>query len=104
MKVLIIIIIYIKKNKYIYINYVGEILDSYRLFNNFNDNQISHKCNTNESVSDSLILLLGSNTVNGVHNKGSNHNFQFNFWIFLVKPSVVFLQIYYNLQETKKMQ
>ena len=85
----------ILESKSIYLlNYVEEILVSYGLLNRIDGNQISHKCHTKEGASGSPILLLETNAVIGVHNKGSNHNFQFNFGIFLVKPLIDFLSKY----------
>ena len=82
-----------KKTIYI-LNYVEEMLVSYGLLNSIDGNQISHKCYTQEGASGSPILLLESNKIIGVHNRGSGHKFKFNFGVFLVKPLIDFLTKY----------
>ena len=81
------------------LNYVEEMFVSYGLINTITEIKINHKCSTIEGASGSPILLLGTNKVIGVHNKGSAHKFQFKFGIFLLKPLITFLKIY-NLPKT----
>ena len=81
--------LYEKESIYI-LNYFEEIRVSYGLLNSINGYQIKHKCSTTEGASGSPILSLESNEVIGIHNKGSNNNFPFNFGILLVEPLIDF--------------
>ena len=81
---------------------MGNIFSSYGLLNKIEESTISHKCKTGFGSSGSPILLLKTNTIIGVHCRGSSHNLPFNFGTFLVKPLIEFQNIRDNLLIIKK--
>ena len=82
----------IYKNESIYLlNYIKaqEIVASYGLLLNINDDKITHKCNTLGGSSGGPIILLEDQTVIGVH-YGSNSNSKYNLGTLLINPILEF--------------
>ena len=93
--------LFMKESVYI-LNYMGNIFASYGLLNKIEESTITHKCKTGFGSSGSPILLLKTNTIIGIHCRGSLHNLPFNFGTFLVKPLIEFQNIRDNLLIIKK--
>ena len=82
----------IYKDESIYLlNYIKaqEIVASFGLLQNINDDKITHKCNTLGGSSGSPIILLEDQTVIGVH-YGSNSNSKYNLGTLLINPILEF--------------
>ena len=91
--------IYNQKSVYI-LNYQegNNILASYGIISNINNNLIYHKCITKEGSSGSPILLLNNFKVIGIH-RGYTHIFNFNNGIFIQRPIIEFLNNFNNIKK-----